>query len=144
MHPKPPRCHTRRVRRISRHILLACGWLALGLGALGLAIPVLPTAPFVLLAAACFLRSSERLHGWLVSHPVFGHHIEDYLAGRGLRVRTKVVALTTLWASVLLSVLVFVPLLAADVAIVAIALAVTVYILRLPTCPGNVADDSAL
>lgn len=122
---------------IARHTLLAAGWASLGLGALGLAVPVLPTAPFVLLAAACFMRSSERLHAWVVSHPLFGHHIEDYLAGRGLRARTKAVALTTLWASVATSVVLWVPLLAADLIIVAVAVAVSVYILRLPTCAAG-------
>lgn len=102
-------------------------------------IPVLPTAPFILLAAACFMRSSKRLHGWLVTHPTLGCHIEDYQAGRGLQARTKLVALTTLWASVLFSAYFFVPLLAADVGLVVIAGAMTVYILRLPTCaaPGS-------
>jgi hypothetical protein len=115
--------------------LLGCGWLSLALGLVGMALPVLPTAPFVLLAAACFLRSSSAMHRWLVEHPRFGVHIRDYLAGRGLRRRSKAVALVTLWASVALSTLVFVPLLAIDVAIVATAAAVSVYILRLPTCP---------
>lgn len=119
---------------IARHTLLAAGWASLGLGALGLAVPVLPTAPFVLLAAACFMRSSERLHAWVVSHPLFGHHIEDYLAGRGLRARTKAVALTTLWGSVIASVVLWVPLLVIDLAIVATAAAVSAYVLRLPTC----------
>jgi hypothetical protein len=65
------------MQHLRRHLLLACGWAFLGLGALGLALPVLPTAPFVLLAAACFMRSSERLHSWLVGHRVFGRHIGD-------------------------------------------------------------------
>lgn len=125
------------MRRIGRHLLLLCGWIALGLGALGLVVPVLPTAPFVLLAAACFLRSSDRLHHWLVTHPLFGHHIEDFLAGRGLATRTKVVALATLWTSVLFSVVVFVPLVAVDALLVAIAAAVSVYIIQLPTCGSH-------
>jgi hypothetical protein len=119
--------------RIKPRLLLACGWTSLGLGAAGLVLPVLPTVPFVLLAAACFLRGSERQYRWLVSHPVFGPHITDYLAGKGLRPRAKVTALATLWASVLLSVLVFIPLLAVDVVVLAVAVAVSIYILRLPT-----------
>jgi uncharacterized membrane protein YbaN (DUF454 family) len=124
-------------RTAVRYVLLACGWLALGLGAVGIFVPVLPTAPFVLLAAACFMRSSERLHRWLVEHPTFGSHISDYLAGDGLKRRTKVVALTTLWASVAVSTVFFVPLLVADLLIIAIAAGVSVYILRLPTCPES-------
>jgi uncharacterized membrane protein YbaN (DUF454 family) len=119
--------------RLTPHLLVACGWAALGLGAVGLVVPVLPTVPFVLLAAACFLRGSERWHRWLVSHPVFGRHLADYLAGRGLGVRTKVVALLALWASVLVSVVLVVPLLAVDLLLLAVAAAVSVYVLRLPT-----------
>jgi len=106
-------------------------------------LPVLPTAPFVLLAAACFMRSSERLHRWLVGHPTFGVHIRDYLAGRGLRGRTKAVALLTLWASVALSVLVLVPLPLVDAAILVVAAGVTAYIWRLPTCSCNGLDPEA-
>lgn len=115
-------------------VLLTVGWISLGLGTIGLFLPVLPTTPFVLLAAACFLRSSERLHGWLVEHPTFGTHIADYLAGHGLTRRTKMVAIGTLWASVALSTIVFVPHALADAIIIVIAAAVTVYLLRLPTC----------
>ncbi len=134
-HPAGARLATfTAVKTLARHLLLTCGWLSLGVGALGLLVPVLPTAPFVLLAAACFLRSSERLHHWLISHPTFGCHVEDYLAGRGLQARTKVVALTTLWMSVLASAYFFVPLLAVDLLLIAIAASVSVYLLRLPTC----------
>lgn len=86
------------------------------------------------------MRSSERLHRWLVEHPTFGAHISDYLAGRGLRKRTKAVAISTLWASVGVSTLFFVPLIVADIIIVTVAVAVTIYLLRLPTCAAEPAD----
>ena len=133
----PVRDYTEDMRPVKQHLLFACGWTALGVGVVGLVVPVLPTVPFVLLAAACFLRSSRRWHAWLVTHPVFGRHVADYLAGRGLRPRAKIVALATLWASVLLSVLLAVPILAADVALVAVAAAVSVYLLRLPTATAG-------
>ena len=123
-----------KTHTLASFALMGCGWLALGLGAAGLFLPILPTAPFVLLAAACFLRSSERLHSWIVEHPTLGVHVRDYLAGKGLRRRSKVMAYGSLWASVSLSVVVFVPWLVADVAIIVIAMAVTLYIARLPTC----------
>jgi uncharacterized membrane protein YbaN (DUF454 family) len=130
------RCTLSSMSAPLRYVLLICGWLALGLGMIGIVLPVLPTTPFVLLAAACFLRSSKKLHTWLVSSPRFGPHINNYLAGRGLRQRTKVVALVMLWASVLSSAHFFVSLLAVDLAMVAVAAAVSVYILRLPTYAG--------
>lgn len=123
--------------RIRASILLVCGWTSLAFGVVGLVVPVLPTVPFVLLAAACFVRGSERSHRWLVTHPLFGRHIADFEAGRGIARRAKIVALATLWASVLLSVLLFVPLLAADLAMLAVAAAVSVYILRLPTADAR-------
>jgi uncharacterized membrane protein YbaN (DUF454 family) len=68
-----------------------------------------------------------------VAHPIFGAQIADYLAGKGLRRRTKVVAIATLWASIIASAVYFVPYLVVDVLMVAIAAWVTVYLLRLPT-----------
>ncbi len=128
------------MRPLTQRVLFACGWAALGLGVVGVVVPVLPTVPFVLLAAACFLRSSPRWHGWLVTHPVFGRHIADYLAGRGLRPRAKILALATLWTSVLLSVTLFVPVFALDVLLTGTAAAVSVYILRLPTAAAAQPD----
>ncbi len=54
------------------------GILSLGLGVVGIVLPLLPTVPFVLLAAFCFARSSERLHAWLLTHQRFGPFIEDW------------------------------------------------------------------
>jgi uncharacterized membrane protein YbaN (DUF454 family) len=61
-----------------RGLWLAAGGLFLGLGLLGVVLPVLPTTPFLLLAAGSFAKSSPRLHGWLLGHPLFGPPIRDW------------------------------------------------------------------
>lgn len=131
------------MKGLARYLLLACGWAALGLGAVGLLIPILPTAPFIVLAAACFMRSSDRLHAWVVAHPTFGIHVRDYLAGKGLQRRSKVLALATLWASVLMSAGLLVPVPLVGIVLVCIAAAVSIYILRLPTCVAPAVCDEA-
>lgn len=60
---------------LARPLYLAAGWLALALGAVGVALPLLPTVPFVILAAFCFARSSPKLEAWLIANPTFGPHI---------------------------------------------------------------------
>ncbi|MEM0923968.1 MAG: YbaN family protein [Pseudomonadota bacterium] len=54
------------------------GWIAVGLGVIGAALPLLPTVPFLLLAAFCFARGSDRFHRWLIEHPRFGPPIRDW------------------------------------------------------------------
>ena len=86
-----------------RYLLLATGWLSVALGVLGIFLPVLPTTPFLLLAAACFARSSPRFHHWLVHHPKLGPWIRDYLSGEGIPLKGKVYAIGLMWASIGLS-----------------------------------------
>ncbi len=67
----------------------ALGLLSLVLGLLGIALPLLPTVPFILLAAFCFARSSERLHHWLLTHPRFGPMIGDWKRNGAISPRIK-------------------------------------------------------
>lgn len=70
------------------YILL--GLLGLGLGALGAVLPLLPAFPFLMLAAYCFARSSERLHGWFTSTKLYKNNLETYVKGEGMTKKTKV------------------------------------------------------
>jgi uncharacterized membrane protein YbaN (DUF454 family) len=107
--------------------------VALALGAMGLFLPVLPTTPFVILASACYLRSSKRMHSWILQNKLFGETIENYQAGRGLKRDTKIRALVLMWATISISAFFFVDQLIFRGSMFLVASGVTVYILRLPT-----------
>lgn len=96
------RAGPRQVRGPVRVLLLVLGTLCAGIGALGVVLPLLPTTPFLLLAAVCFARASTRLHDALLAHRVLGPYIRDYRNGtmtRGQLTRT----IGLLWASLVLS-----------------------------------------
>lgn len=120
---------------IARALLVAAGSLALGLGVLGLFLPVLPTTPFLLLAAACYARSSTRLHHWLYANRVFGEYLRRYRAGEGIPLASKAMILALLWLSLGVSALYAVPtrLLWVKILLGLVGLGVTVHILRLKT-----------
>ena len=86
--------------RLLRYVLFAIGWLSVALGVIGIFLPVLPTTPFLLLAAACFARSSPRFYQWLVEHPRLGPWIRDYLDGNGIPLKGKVYAIGLMWLSI--------------------------------------------
>lgn len=115
-----------------RALLLGGGVLATALGILGIFLPLLPTVPLLLLAAACFARSSPRCYAWLLDHPRLGPLVSDYLEGNGMPLRAKVWAILLLWTSISLSSLIFATVLI-KLALFAGAAGVTLYLLRLPT-----------
>ncbi|MFH1569027.1 MAG: YbaN family protein [Gemmatimonadota bacterium] len=86
--------------KLKRLLLLAAGTLSVALGVLGMFLPVLPTTPFLLLAAYCFARSSNRAHQWLLDNRWFGKHLRSYREGRGIALREKVLTLLVLWLSI--------------------------------------------
>lgn len=124
-----------------RIVVFIVGWLAVALGALGLLLPLLPTTPFLILAAACFARSSQRSREWLLGSRWLGPVIDEYLQHRVVPLRTKMFALVLLWPSVGWTATQVVPVPAVGVALLVIALLVTGYLLRLPTRRGPPAES---
>ena len=78
------------MNRIVRCLLLACAWISRALGFVGIVIPVLPTTPFLLLAAFLFAKSSPRCHAWIVSTKVYKNYVEAFKESGGMPVSQKV------------------------------------------------------
>lgn len=72
----------------SLYVILGC--IGLGIGAVGAVVPMLPAFPFLLLAALCFARSSEKLHNWFINTKLYKDNLESYIAGKGMTKKTKV------------------------------------------------------
>lgn len=120
---------------LGKWLLMSLGILAMVVGLIGVVVPLLPTTPFLLLAAACFVRSSDTMYGWLVSNRLFGGFIRDYREQRGVSARAKIVALALLWGVIGYTALTAVDAAWLRVLLVAIAVAVTIHLLRLRTLP---------
>ncbi len=114
-------------------LLIAIGWLSVCLGVLGIFLPLLPTTPFLLLAAACFVRSSPRFYQWLVEHPKLGGYILHYLNGEGLPKRAKIITIMMIGTTMTLSAWLVVPNIWGQITLLLIGVCVSVYIWRLPT-----------
>lgn len=84
-----------------KKLIALFGLISLGLGILGAFLPLLPTTPFILLSAALFAKSSDRLHHYLLEHKIFGPMIRDYNENKSISLKTKVISLSTMWASIL-------------------------------------------
>lgn len=128
-----------------RWLLIVCGWLSIAGGVVGIFLPLMPTVPLLLLAAACFARSSERFHTWLVEHDHLGPLIRDYLQSGAIPVRARRVAIGMIWISFPASAVLFAQALWLKIVLLAVAAGVTVYLLRLPTVTegrgGRVSED---
>jgi len=81
-----------------------CWNLFLGLGIIGIFLPILPTTPFLLLAAACYARSSKRFYDWLIGNKWLGTYIRNYMEGKGIPLKVKVFTTSLLWITILFSV----------------------------------------
>jgi uncharacterized protein len=118
---------------LKRWALILAGSLCVGLGTLGILLPLLPTTPFLLLAAACYVRSSQRFYNWLLTNRWLGEYIRNYRDGHGIPRSTKLVVIALLWLTIGFSALVVVPVLIGKLALLLIAIGVTTHVLTIKT-----------
>lgn len=123
-------------------VLIVFGWLCVILGVLGIFLPLLPTTPFLLLAAACFMRSSPKFYAWLVEHPKLGKYIIYYLNGQGIPKRAKIMATLMIWFTMGISVIWVAPVLWVKLLLLLIGASVSIYLWRQPTFEPNNDDIS--
>ena len=119
--------------KIKRMMFIILGTISLGIGCIGIILPILPTTPFLLLAAACYLRGSPRIHEKLITNRVFGEFINNYLEGRGIKKKQKGIALFSIWLMISITIIFFLDNILLRILLLAIALAVSSHILKLPT-----------
>ncbi len=119
-----------KVKRILFNVL---GTIFLGIGCIGIILPILPTTPFLLLAAACYVRGSERMHRWMLGNRVFGAFIRNYLEGKGITPRQKGFSLAFLWVMMTFTISYLIENSIIRLVLLTIALTVSVHILKLPT-----------
>ena len=118
-----------------RPLLIASGTICVILGILGILVPVLPTTPFLLLAAFFYARSSERFHQWLLGNHWFGQYIRNYQQGRGIALQDKIIALVALWLALTCTVLIIAPAWWVKLLLLSIGIGVTIHLLRINTLP---------
>ena len=111
-----------------RRLLIGAGTFCVGLGIIGVFVPILPTTPFLLLAAACYMRSSERFYQWLINNRIFGAYVRNYIEGRGMPVRIKIFTVVLLWLAIGLSITFGVQNTAIRVVLICVAIGVTIHI----------------
>ena len=126
-----------RVNKISsrfiRGVLIIAGTFFVGLGILGIFLPLLPTTPFLLLAAAFYARSSKRFYNWLLGNKWFGRYIKNYREGKGVPSKAKILSISLLWLTIMFSTVFIVDNLFVRIILILIAIGVSIHIISIRT-----------
>jgi uncharacterized membrane protein YbaN (DUF454 family) len=118
-------------QKLKKAILVILGTFFLLLGIIGIILPVLPTTPFLILAAACYLRGSDRMYQWMMNNRYFGDLIRNYMERRGIKPRQKAYAIFMLWFLISITLVYFIQQFYLRLILVIVAAAVTVHLLKL-------------
>ena len=123
-----------------RGLLTVAGFACVGLGLLGIFLPLLPTTPFLLLAAACFARSSPRFHAWLLANRTFGPLIHQWEKNRTIPRKTKWVAIALMSVTLGASIVFFVKPVWLKGLLAALGLGLALWLWRIPSAVPDVPD----
>jgi uncharacterized membrane protein YbaN (DUF454 family) len=121
------------MKGLTRSVLLIAGTLCVIFAVVGMFLPVLPTTPFLLLAAVCYARSSPRFYNWLITNRWFGEYIRNYREGRGIPLKHKVVTIVLLWLTIGYAAWFAVSSWPVKLILLGIAAGVTIHLLRTKT-----------
>ena len=116
-----------------KYILILLGSIFLGLGFIGVIVPGLPTTPFLLLAAGCYVKSSDRLYSWLLDHRLFGKFIHNFRETRSVSIRSKSISLIVMWVMIGVSICLFIKIIPVKIIIALLGVIGTLVILLIPT-----------
>jgi len=119
--------------RLIKWVLITVGTFFVGLGIIGIFLPLLPTTPFLLLAAVCYARSSERFYNWLLNNKRLGSYIKNYREGKGVPLKVKAFTISLLWVTIIFSAFIFVSNFILEIILFLIAVGVTMHILSIRT-----------
>jgi len=122
------------MKDLTRILLIVIGTLFVALGVLGMFLPVLPTTPFLLLAAICYARSSKRFYNWLMTNRWCGEYIRNYREGRGITLRHKILTISLLWLTIGYAAWFVVSLWWVKLILFGIAAGVTLHLVKIKTC----------
>jgi len=121
---------------IKKILLLSLGTLSLILGFIGIFIPLLPTTPFLLLAAACYIRGSQKFYYLLIKNRWLGEYIKNYQDGKGIPLKVKIITIIILWITIIISIIIFVFNSIIQIILFFIAIGVTIHIIKIKTIDG--------
>lgn len=116
-----------------RYLYLTAGVLLVVIGVIGIFLPILPTTIFLILASACFIKSSPKANDWLRNHKVLGIYIKNYQDKTGLTLKSKIINITFLWIMISISALYFTELFYIRLLLFAIATGVTIHLIMVQT-----------
>ena len=118
---------------MKKQLLIVLGTISLVLGLIGIALPLLPTTPFLLLTATCYFHGSGRLYRWLMGHRVLGPYIKSFREDRSVPLRVKVVSVSLVWLTLLYCIFFVARILWLKLLLFALAIAISWHILSYKT-----------
>ena len=119
------------LRKPIKVLLISIGSFFVGVGIVGIFVPILPTTPFLLIAAALYAKSSARFYDWLINNKIFGQYIKNYREGKGIPLRLKIITITLLWITIGCSAVFAVDIFWVRIMLIIIAAGVMVHIIRI-------------
>ena len=118
---------------VYRYLYFISGILLVAIGVIGIFLPILPTTIFLILASACFIKSSPKANEWLRNHKILGMYIKNYQDGSSLTVKSTIFNITFLWIMISASAIFFTELWYIRLLLFAIAVGVTIHLLMIKT-----------